>query len=290
MEIFYSTGAFESQSPLAISEECKSLGVGMELTSSFAPNEQLMKEVMDLDMMDGSLLVHNYFPPPPEPFVLNLAATDPNILSASLAHCRRAMNLCAAKSVAFYSVHAGFAMNLSPAQLGQPEQQAALGQGFLIPIEKARGIFRESVLELADFAKGLGLRLLLENNVITPVQAAAGRAETLLLTHPDEARRFFDELQHPAVGFLLDVAHAKVAGRALAFDPMDFLRLLEVHLTAFHLSDNDGMRDNNQMFSREAWFLPALKSFGAMPKVIEVYRLSCEQRRAQLEILSDFVQ
>ncbi len=290
MELYFSTGAFESQSPLKIYEECRELGVGMELTSSFRPSKRLIEEVGELNVATGEVLVHNYFPPPETAFVLNLAATDLEILEASKDHCRRAMELCAAIGAPFYSVHAGFAMNLRPAQLGQPEQQAALGVEHLVPVEDARSVFRQSVLELADHACKLNLRLLLENNVISPVQAAAGRAESLLLTHPEETRRFFEDLRHPAAGFLLDVAHAKVSGRALGFDPMAFFFELEEFLGALHLSDNDGQRDNNQMFGPDAWFRNALKGLNGVPKVVEVYRLSCEQRRAQLAVLSDFVQ
>ena len=282
MSVFLSSGAFASHSPAEIAAECDALGVGLEFTSSFPFHPLLESSVRAL--RSPALMIHNYFPIPEIPFVLNLAATDSAIQADSHALCRRAIELTAAVGAPFYSVHSGFAMNLTADQLGQPAQQAALAGDRCIDRKSAERAFRESVAELSAFAKSHGVGLLLENNVITRKQVAAGRAESLLMTTPDECRVFFDELSDPNVGLLLDVAHAKVAANALGFDAADFFKPA-AYLRALHLSDNDGEADTNHPVTRDSWFAPYLRDCIDMPMVIEVYRLTTETRQQQRDVV-----
>ncbi len=285
MALYLSTGAFAETDLSALIAECSTLGCGLEFTANFPPAPDWPARITAAQQPAVPLLVHNYFPPPALPFVLNLAATEPAIRNASVGLARTAIDLSAAVGAPFYSVHSGFAMNLSADQLGRPEAQAALSADHLIDRGVALATFRESVTELARYAAARGLDLLLENNVVTPTQSAAGRAETLLLTHPHECRDFLNDLAAPNVGLLLDVAHARVAGTALGFDPAEFFTVCAEHLRALHLSDNDGQRDSNQPFTGDAWFAPALRDLRDCPMVIEVYRLDSTARAAQLATL-----
>jgi len=283
--LYLSTGAFAEPDLPAMLAECATLGAGLEFTANLAPAPDWPARIAAARSPAVPLLVHNYFPPPAAPFVLNLAATDPAIRNASLALARAAIDLTAAIAAPFYSVHSGFAMNLSADQLGRPETQAALAIDHLIDRDTALTTFRESVRELSRFATDRGVTLLLENNVVTATQAAAGRADTLLLTSPRECRQFLDDLADPTVGLLLDVAHARVAATALGFDPAAFFTVCAPHIRGLHLSDNDGQRDSNQPFTADAWFAPALRDLRDCPMVIEVYRLDQNARAAQLTTL-----
>jgi sugar phosphate isomerase/epimerase len=282
--ILLSSGAFGEPDISAMAAECMRLDVGLEFTSNLAPHPKLVESVLAARTPELALYVHNYFPPPVTPFVLNLAATDPTIREASHTLCHAAIDLSAQLGAPFYSVHAGFAMNLSADQLGQPAQQAALPSRQLIDRPTAERAFRESVVELSAYARERGVRLLLENNVITQTQVAAGRGDSLLLTTPRECRAFLDALADPNVGLLVDVAHARVSAGALDFDHAEFFNLGE-YVQALHLSDNDGLRDNNQPFTKDAWFARHLPAFHDRPMVIEVYRLDAAGRAGQVEIL-----
>ena len=285
--MYFSSAAFGRQTLPEIVEECLALDVGLEFTSSFEYRADLVEHIGRIRGLP--LLVHNYFPPPAEPFVLNLAATDPAIRSASLNLCREAIELSAQIGGTVYGVHAGFAMNLTATMLGQPEQQAALPPEALIPPARAMETFRQAVLDLAAFAQTCGVRLLLENNVITPQQVAAGRGDSLLLTTPDGCREFFAGLDDPSVGLLLDTGHARVSAQAFGFDPAEFLRG-DLPLGGIHLSDNDGTRDSNRPFGPDAWFAPSLRRFAELPITVEVYGLDHEGRRRQRDVLSSLLQ
>jgi sugar phosphate isomerase/epimerase len=271
-------------------EACEEEGLeGLELSSGipFAPD--ILQQAQAAANRKLRLLVHNYFPPPHEPFVLNLASPDRVTLEASLNLCRQAIDLSAHLGAPFYSVHSGFAMRLSADQLGQPEAQAGLSKDRLIDRADAEKIFRNSVGELSAHAKSRGIGLLLENNVVTAKQVAAGRAETLLMTSPQEMRTFVDDLQDANVGILLDAGHAKVAAGALGFAEEDCFRVLGEKVRGVHLSDNDGIADSNRPFSEGAWFAPFLRDLREAPAVIEVYRLDAESRRRQCEILQSML-
>lgn len=287
-QIYFSSGSFVASSLAAMLDQCEKEALpGLEFSSGLPYAPAMLEEARGAAARPINFLVHNYFPPPAEPFVLNLASSEEATLSASHALCRRGIDLCGELDAPFYSVHSGFAMNLQAGQLGRPDAQAGLATHRRIDRGLADEIFARSVRELTAYAQVRGRALLLENNVLTRAQAAAGRADSLLMTSPREVRAFLDE--HPGAGFLLDVAHAKVAARALGFAPEEFFELLADRIGALHLSENDGERDNNGQFDRTAWFVPFLKDFAHVPMVIEVYRLTAEERARQYDVLTALI-
>ena len=52
--------------------------------------------------------IHNYFPPPLKPFIINLASTDEGIRKLSLSHIFTAIKCCKKLNAKSYSFHAGF--------------------------------------------------------------------------------------------------------------------------------------------------------------------------------------
>jgi len=289
MSVYFSSGAFQGNLG-SILDACEAEALpGLEFTSNFPFAVGISEQVRAARTRHIPLLVHNYFPPPPEPFVLNLASANTAVLEASLALCRNAIELSRDIGAPFYSVHSGFAMELSWDQLGDPAEQAALAPEKLFERSEAEGIFRESIQALSAHARTCGIGLLIENNVLTQRQVAAGRAATLLMTSPREIGDFFESLGDDNAGFLLDVAHAKVAAGALGIEPADYFKALAGHIRALHLSDNDGISDSNQPIRKGAWFAQFLPEYAHLPMIIEVYRLDASGRKQQVEIVESFV-
>jgi len=276
--IYVSTGAFRGGRLVEMAEACEALGVGMELSSGVPWHAGLDAEIGEIAGRKGQLLVHNYFPPPEKPFVLNLASRDMETLERSMDHVRAAIDLSARCGALFYSVHSGFAMDLKAEDLGKPEAQARMRK---VPYAQAYGMFREAVQFLSTFAKTRGVRLLIENNVITREQVDG--ESPLLMTEPEEIAGFLRELNTPNLGLLLDVGHAKVAAGALGFESRRFFEELAPWIGAVHLSDNDGLRDNNRPFGDDAWFGKYLP--GGVPLVIEVYGIGIDGVAAMVHVL-----
>lgn len=211
-------------------------------------------------------LVHNYFPCPPQPFVLNLASQDPDTLARSREFATEALRLCAALRAPFYSVHCGFLAELDPASLGRP-----LTYSDLSDYETGYRTFLESLHQLLRVARQVGVRLLLEPNVVSSFNLIDGKNRLLLLAEPDEFRRLFADLSDPALGVLLDLGHLKVTAQTLGFGPDAFVETVASRIGAFHLHDNDGRSDQHRPVSADSWPVDVLRQdrFAELPVVVE---------------------
>ena len=285
MSIYLSTGAFQHQSLDEIIAYCLQQNLQyLELSSGVHYEPDLLESIF-ANQSKMNYLIHNYFPPPEDPFVLNLAAADPYVHYRSVEHCKNAIDLSRQLDAPFYSVHSGFAFYLTPEMLGDPITQSLLPDDIYFPREQAYEIFVETAKELADYGRQRSVKLLLENNVVSPLYLAGGKNKGLLMAHPDEVLRCMDDLSDSNVGLLLDTGHLKVSANALHFSAEKFIKRVGPYIEAIHLSENDGMVDNNQPFSESSWFWPFLFDFQQIPWIIEVYRLDSSGLENQITIL-----
>lgn len=263
--VYVSSGAFRAEDVTDLLRQVRGMGLdAIELSSGLPYRPDTLDRVAE---HRGSFrfLAHNYFPAPADPFVLNLAAADTAILERSRAHCRRALDLTAGFGAPFYAAHAGFMVQPRVDELGRP-----FGEAPLTPRDRAWDLFLESVRELLDHARRLGVRFLVENNVVAPFNAPNGRNDRFLLADPDEMLAFSRAVDDPDFVYLMDVGHLKVSARTLGFDPAAAMTALVPLIGAFHCSDNDGTADTNRSFTADAWFLPWLRTCAAAEVVIEV--------------------
>ena len=286
MAIYISSGAFQSRLLTDILAQARGLGVThLELSSGVEHFPMLEEYVPTLKATGLSLLVHNYFPAPSIPFVLNLGALEPDALSASREHVRACLRLSRALGGAYYSVHSAFGLQLTADVLGKPELQAVLSARRGVPDrDHVRAVFVESLRLLCAEAATLGLDLLLENNVISPRYLSMRGVNPFLMTTADEIGSVLAEVSAPNLGLLLDVAHARVSATALGFDPVEFVQQVRPHVRALHLSDNDTVEDQNLPLREESWFWPHLKGMEHMDVVVEVYAIDGPNIMAQLKL------
>ncbi len=286
MTVYLSSGAFRVRTVAGVIAEAQRLGVThIELSSGLAHDPQLAENVTAGMRAGLTFLIHNYFPAPLEPRVLNLTASGDDDLAWSLDHCRRALDLSLHVGGAFYSLHSGYAANIKAALLGRPDAQAAALKDTHVDREQAYQLMIRSVRETADYAAQHGLSLLLENNVISPVYLEKVPVNPLLMTDADEIVRFMAEVDRPNVGFLIDVGHARVSAAALGFDPFAFMERVAPFTRALHISDNNTREDQNLPFTKDSWFFPLLKDFVGVPKVIEAYELDDDTIHRQVDLL-----
>ena len=287
MALWFSSGAFNASNAADVLVQAHSLGIqGIELSSGLKCTDSDLQEIYAQHAAGAQrFLVHNYFPAPEKPFVLNVAALDADSLSQSMSMARNALQIARDLQASFYSIHAGFAARIKPELLGKPQEQAASLHSGDINRDQAYLAMLRNVRTLAGYAQQLGVDLLLENNVISPLYLQRMPINPLLLTEGKEICRFFEELACPNVGLLLDVAHAKVSATALNFDQDDFIDRVAPYVRCLHLSDNDGREDSNQPFDEKAWFIPHLQKFRHCEIVIEAYRLKPETMQAQQDLM-----
>lgn len=263
-EIFISTNCLRGIQPLGIRLfEYEKYGLtDVELGAGVTTNHNI-SEVFT-NHHKGKFLLHNYFPPPSDAFVLNLASNDEQIRQRSIDLVSNALVLCKKLNAPFYSVHAGFIydpIGLGPSSLIFPSITSST-----CGAERAFKRFVDTLMPLLDLAACLGLRILVENNVCT--LEARGK---LLMQTTNEFLQLFEILPHPALGLLLDTGHLKVSAKTLGFDPFEFADRLTPHIRAFHLHDNDGITDSHLPLPPGSWVLEILRrpEFKGLPLVLE---------------------
>jgi sugar phosphate isomerase/epimerase len=249
--IYISTGGERSLPACLTAEAFNGSPYGIELSGG-AYSDSVEADATLL-ASSKPVMLHNYFPVPLTPFVLNLSSGSPEALSDSLALCRRALSLSASVGASHYAVHAGFLADVSPGHLGAriPRMET---------MDRAEGLsrMRDALLELAEFGASHGVRLLVENHALAPFNLDSFGENFLLLVDPDEIAGFV-ESTNGAIGLLLDVGHLNTSARSLGFDPASSAANLAALVEGYHVSSNDGMSDGHCALTGDDWFLSVLK-------------------------------
>lgn len=219
---------------------------GVEFGVGLEPNG--IEALHEWQHRGGKALAHNYFPPPTEPFVLNLASNDREILARSVALCLVAIEFCADHAIPIYSVHAGFCVHARPEDLGRE-----LAQLPRFPKAEAEKIFVQNLSYLARRARQLGVDIAVENNVVAPMNLVNGRNELLLGARPESLASFIEE-SGENISIILDLGHLKVSAQTLGFDPVAAVKSIRSMVRIVHASENSGINDENRLFEERPWF------------------------------------
>jgi sugar phosphate isomerase/epimerase len=207
-------------------------------------------------------LVHNYFPPPPVPFVLNLASEDEATRWRSLDLIDRALALTSRLGATYYSVHGGFVTD--PVSFGTTSfvfPPVRLGEA-----SAAMDRFVATVTTALRSAERYGVQLLVENNVCSP--ELRGK---VLFTTAQEFQDLFDAVPSPYLGMLLDTGHLHVSAATLGFDPEVFVSDVAPYVRAIHLHDNDGFSDTHRPADPRSPMMALLRrpEFAIVPLIVE---------------------
>lgn len=213
----------------------------------------------------GRLQVHNYFPPPKEHFVLNLASLNENVSKLTINHIKNSIRLASDLGSNHYSFHAGFLLDPMVKELGKRIEKQKL-----FDRAEALDIFLHRVNELAQYAIKYKVDLMIENNVISKNNIEEFQENPFLMCDPTETEYIIEKIPDN-VGILVDVAHLKVSANSLKFDPKLFFEKINARIRGYHLSDNNGLSDQNLPFDRKSWFWNFLKR-DVDYFTIEVYR------------------
>ena len=281
--IYLSTGGCSSKTACEYAKELSTLGlVSFELSGGLHdPNVNYNLQQLASEF---NISLHNYFPPPKEPFVLNLASFDPIIHNRSISHVKDAINICHRLSIPFYSFHAGFLIDPLPTELGKKISSKDV-QARVVTTD----YFIETVIALAEYAQNKGVKLFLENNVLTSTNLRTFGCDPLLMSDTPSCKYIFSNLPS-SVGFLLDVAHLKVSATTLDFSASSFIEEMNPYICAYHLSDNNGLVDSNQPFAFDSWFWDFLKIDDQISfYTIEVYSRQPSLLATQSKILSSIL-
>ncbi len=245
--IYISTGGFSKFSADKISSRLIASGInsielsGGKFSKNILENLNKLKKKTDFQ-------IHNYFPPPSIPFVLNLASQDEEVARLSLNHVDHALECCVKLQAEYYSFHAGFLCDLKISELGKQIKKRKLYDR-----EKSIELFLKRILSISKKAEVRGIKIMIENNVLSANNKKEFQNNPILMCNSKECLEVMKQVPKN-VKLLIDVAHLKVSANSLKFDPKEMMNECITYVGGYHLSDNNGLSDTNKSFSKDSWF------------------------------------
>ena len=287
MNIYISTGGYKDKKGTEVFDKFKSEGIeNIEFSGGIYIKNFEKHFYKNIKNYKNRTQLHNYFPPPSKSFVFNLSSQDKVISKASIDLVKK--NIIRSKKIGtqFYSFHAGFRIDPKPKELGKKFKIIKI-----LSKQKAEDIFLKRLVKLNKLAKKNNVKLLIENNVINKKNLRTFKTNPLLLTSPSEILSFFKKLRSHKldIGLLLDVAHLKVSSKTLGFNLQKAHKDLNQIITAYHLSDNNGLVDSNKKFTNRSWFWKNLKK-SVKFFTIEVYNVNYKSYLNLIKILKSKLQ
>jgi len=182
-------------------------------------------------------LVHNYFPPPMEPFILNLASLDDDLYKKSINHCKLAIKLSKKLGSKKYGIHAGYLLDFPSSEAGKRIAYRSLNNR-----RKALNRFCEAWDIVTDIA-GQDVQLYIENNVFSKTNSITYNEENPFLFTDYEG--YLELKEKIDFRVLLDLAHLKISANSLGLSFKGELKNLLPLTDYIHLSGNDGLHDQN---------------------------------------------
>lgn len=211
-----------------------------------------------------TFLVHNYFPPPKEDFVLNLASLDDAIFEKSLAQLRKAIRFARLLSADKFGFHAGFYVDIYVNEIGK-----AISANHLCNKKLAYERFCNGFNLIKNESKDV--KIYIENNVYSKTNFNTyGLQNPFMLTSFEEYREL---QQHIDFKMLLDIAHLYVSSKTLNFNFDSHLDRMIRETDYIHLSDNDGFHDQNANFESDSKLLNKIsnRDFEDKSITLEIY-------------------
>lgn len=196
----------------------------------------------------ANLILHNYFPPPREPFVFNLASLNKSVGEKSLSLATSAIDLASRLDLKYYSFHAGFLIDPKISDLGRQFDFKRLQNK-----KDSIDTFLGRVEFIASYARSKKIELLIENNVFSLANKKHWAVNPFLMTDMCDCLEIIPQTP-PNVSLLVDVGHLNVSASSENFNKVEFLNETKPLTKGYHISENDGMSDINLPISKDSWF------------------------------------
>lgn len=274
--IYLSTGGHNSLSGYQTAKLFVENGIDHIELSGGEPDEGIIDKILTLNGC-CELQIHNYFPPPRDPFVFNLATNNETVAEKSFKHALTAIDFASKLGCTYYSFHAGFLLDPNINELGCKIRTQNLQER-----SGAKALFVERVNEVSSYARQKGVRILLENNVISEINLREFGTNPFLMTDHLETIEMMNATDNN-VGLLVDVAHLKVSSQSEGFCKNEYLESTADFTFAYHFSDNDGKFDSNEPISADSWFWPYVRK-DLNYYTLEVYNQDLKLLKEQVQL------
>ena len=277
MDIYLSTLAFNNDI-FETDINCRKFNIGIEYSSGISHNIKNLTHFQK-HLIKSCLIITS---PPEDEFVLNLASKNEIVRKRSIDHCIHNLKICSTNNTKFYAAHAGFCLDPSYDQLGK---EIVVKSNF--NREEYFKLFLISIKEILDVAEELQVLFLIENNVLSDINFKANNyVNPFLCCDSDDIIRLFESKKSNFFGLLLDTGHLKVSSKSLNLDLLKEYNKIKKFIRAIHHSDNDGLKDSNQIITKDYWFLDYIDEFQNLSHVIETKNMSESSIEKTLNLLN----
>jgi sugar phosphate isomerase/epimerase len=206
-----------------------------------------------LHRLNMNYLVHNYFPPPQEEFISNIASLSPAIRTRSLQHALESISFCRKIGAKLYTFHPGFITDPQGESTSSENYDfrfagLLLDTAFEQLYEAGFQRFLEGVQVLVDHARQKGVRLAVES------QGSVAQRNQLFLQQPAEFERLMTLFSPQELGISLNLGHLNLAAQAFGFDQFELVDQIAGYIVALEISHNEGQKDEHGPLVAGAWY------------------------------------
>lgn len=233
----------KSKSVIESVERLSRITKNIELSGGSDYDKELLKRLKKIKEGRGlRFLIHGYFPPPKERFILNFADTS----SRTRDFIRESISYANALGVSYYSIHSGFSRDFD----FKDEILIDTGKEFKYNLD---GVMQNIAWFCKEFPDiGLAIENLFPNG---------GNAECCFLMHVDDIISFLDMTEN--VSLLLDLGHLQVSANFFGFSFKDAVEsILEKYaerIPEIHLSENNRLSDDHKLVDEDSAQIEIIK-------------------------------
>jgi len=239
-------------------------------------------DISKLKKFNFNFIIHNYFPPPKNPFNFNLASQNQSIRKKSINLAKKAIDLCQKINSPIYTFHAGFTVD--PEKLG-----SKFSRKNMVKREIAISTYIESLGDIIEHSKKNSVKIAMEPNVVQKFNLINNKNELSLFADIPELKYLYKFINKKDLGLLLDLGHTNVTATWLNFNRDDFVDYCKNKTLAVHISNNDGKKDQHKALTKDCWHLSKLKLFKNKPITLETMNLTAKQITNNIKIANSAI-
>lgn len=290
MSVFVSTTFMADQSSVmdALNLLAEKGIFNIELGSIHQPESNLETNLKNTNY-DFNYLIHNFFPPSKERFILNIASANEYIRNQSLKFVKNSIDFAEKIKADIYTMHPGFLID--------PIKEGNSSKSYDFDFEiKQSSIFRSRDKSLEIFLNSLNeISTYISTKKITiavETQGSVSRNDFMLFSKPDDFSTFFGENKNSKIGINLNLGHLNLSANVSGFDKCKLVEMLKSRIVAVEVSHNEGVEDDHQVLKADGWYMEVLKDsfFKKVPVIFEGRNLPVSEVVDSYNLLSDVLE
>jgi sugar phosphate isomerase/epimerase len=236
--IFVSTGHFRNKTPQESTEIFLKNNI-KNIEFSGGKYQKLIYQYLGSIKNDFNVQIHNYFPVPKKPIVINLASQNTTVINDSLKLIKKSIDLTQKLRGRFFSFHAGYLIDMTVKDFGKTKnffKRTSWSDGM--------EIFLKNVFLVSKYARKKNIEILIENNVLGKANFKFFKNNPFLMADYQDTKHIMTNTPDN-VNLLCDLGHLKVSSNSLKFDAKEAHIKSKKWIKAYHVSDNSGAEDTN---------------------------------------------